>query len=74
MRIIELTDGSEWACNGEGEGVFSRRSDGSWQQHAGTSQTPRFTTAQKFSRHIHATYRTGEGGMLPRMQASRGWE
>ena len=72
-KTITLKDGSEWACNRDGEGVFSRRPDGTWQQHAGTSQTPRFATAQALSRYVHATFRDGEGGKLPRMTASANW-
>lgn len=73
MRIIELTDGSEWACNGEGEGVFSRDRDGSWRQHTGTGQAGPFASAQVFSRHVHANYSSNMGERLPRMRGSRGW-
>jgi len=27
---------TEWAVNDDGEGLFSRRRDGTWQQHVGT--------------------------------------
>lgn len=70
---LGLTDGTEWACNGEGEGVFSRAKDGSWRQHTGTGQAGPFRTAAAFSRHVHATYRSNDGERLPRMRSSRGW-
>ena len=75
MRIIRLSDGSEWACNREGEGLFSRRQDGTWQQHEGTGQTGRpFQTPQQFSRYVHARYRDGHlAKRLPRMVGHAGW-
>lgn len=72
MRTITLKDGQEWACNQEGEGVFSRRADGTWKQRTGTGQTPHFQTAQKFSRYIHANYEPN-GERLPRMVNSAWW-
>jgi hypothetical protein len=74
-RTIELTNGDEWACNRLGEGVFSRRSDGTWQQHTGTGQTPTFRTAAQFSRYVRAHYRAGNGDDLPgmRRRSARNW-
>lgn len=71
-RVIVLSDGQEWACNKEGEGVFKRR-NGNWHQYTGTGQTPTFKTPQTFSRYIHARYRNGDGEKLPRMKSHRGW-
>lgn len=75
MRIIELTDGTEWACNRDGEGVFSRKADGSWQQHTGTGQAGPFGTARAFSAHVHANYGDWDGAPLPAMKrgSARGW-
>jgi hypothetical protein len=72
-RVIELADGAEWACNRNYEGLFSRRSDGTWQQHLGTGQTPRFRTPRALSRYLHAHYRNRDGEPLPRMRTHRGW-
>jgi hypothetical protein len=74
FRSIVLADGQEWACNRGGEGIFSRRSDGTWQQHTGTSQTPRFRSALALSRYVHAHYRDNMGDPLPRMTGSHGWD
>ena len=74
-RTIELTDGSEWACNRLGEGVFSRKGDGTWQQHTGTEQTPTFRTPAALSRYVRTNYRAGNGDDLPGMKrgSARGW-
>lgn len=73
MKTITLKGGEQWACNGNGEGVFSRKADGTWQQYTGTGQTPTFTHAQQFSRYVHANYRDRDGNPLPRMTAGAGW-
>ena len=75
MRIIVLGDGSEWACNRDGEGVFYRRPDGSWQQRAGSGQAGPFATARAFSAHVHATYGDRDGAPLPAMRrgSATGW-
>jgi hypothetical protein len=73
MRIIELADGSEWSCDGRGQGLFHRRSDGTWCQHEGTGDTPTFTGPQSFSRWLHKRYRERGGERLARMVGSRGW-
>lgn len=73
FKLIELADGSEWACNRERQGVFSRRADGSWQQHTGTGQTPRFRDARHLSRWVHERFRDNMGERQPRMVGSRGW-
>jgi hypothetical protein len=46
----------EWACNKEGEGAFSRREDGTWQQHAGTGQAGPFRTPAQLRAFIRAQY------------------
>ncbi len=66
FRSIELSDGSEWACetgkaregghHAGGRGVFSRRFDGTWQQHVGTGQTPLFKSAAHFRRWLAGRY------------------
>jgi hypothetical protein len=73
-RSILLTDGQEWACNREGRGIFYRLSGGTWQQHTGTSQTPRFRSARSLSRYVHENYRDNMGEALPRMTKALGWE
>lgn len=73
MKTIGLKDGSEWACNREGEGIFSRRKDGTWQQHTGTGQTPVFRTPQQLSRYVHERYRDRDGERLARMVSNSGW-
>ena len=75
---IELADGREWACEASrgasyGEGIFARRADGTWRQHAGHGQTPAFHSPQSLSRYVHARYRDHMGERLPRMLSSRGW-
>ena len=72
-KTITLKDGSEWACNAEREGVFSRRPDGTWQRQLGTEQTPRFASAQALSRYVHARFRASDGETLPRMTGAAGW-
>jgi hypothetical protein len=64
---IYLKDGSEWACNKEFEGVFKRKSDGTFQQLRGTSQTPRFKDKYHFSRYIHKNFETEDFERLPKM-------
>ena len=53
MKTITLIDEQEWACDKYGYGVFSRRTDGTWQQHVGTGDAPRFKDSHVFSRYIH---------------------
>lgn len=72
-KTIQLQDGSEWACNRNGEGIFLRRPWGTWVQQTGTGQTPRFKTAQALSRYVHANYRNHMGERLGRMIGSQGW-
>ena len=73
MKIIVLKGGEEWSCNREGRGLFSRRRDGTWQQHQGTCDTPRFRTAQQLSRYVHKNITTMDGDPLPRMIGHEGW-
>lgn len=72
-KTITLKDGSEFACNKESEGLFTRKKDGTWQQLQGTSQTPRFRDAQHLSRYVHEAYREQNGERLARMTANSGW-
>lgn len=72
-RTITLADGTEYACNREGQGLFLRRSDGSWSQSRGTSQTPTFRTPAALSRYVHTNCRTASGEPLPRMVQKSGW-
>ncbi len=72
FRTIELEDGSEWACNREGEGCFFRKADGTWKQYAGTGQVGPFRTAASFSRHVREHYRDENGDQLPRMVRGSG--
>ncbi len=54
MNIVDLRNGVELACNNEFQGVFLRKRDGSWQQQAGTGQTPRFRDPSHFMKWIRA--------------------
>lgn len=72
VHSIILKDGSEWACEGPrdskgGYGIFSRRRDGTWEQHTGTSQTPYFKTPAQLSAYVHKNYFTADFDKLPRM-------
>jgi hypothetical protein len=51
---IKLVNGTiqDYATNTSGEGVFIRKSDGTFRQTSGTCQTPIFTTAQQFRKWL----------------------
>jgi len=75
MHSITLKDGSEWGCEGRrdgstGSGIFSRKADGTWQQHRGAGDTPAFSSPAELSRYIHAKLSERDGSKLPRMVAS----
>lgn len=57
--------GREVFTNRQGYGLFTRNTDGSHQQHTGTSQTPHFTSARQLSaflcRHYPSTDNVGYG-------------
>jgi hypothetical protein len=77
FHSITLKDGSDWACEGRrggstGSGIFSRKADGTWQQHRGTGDTPVFHSPAGLSRYIHARHSERDGGKLPRM-ISHNW-
>lgn len=42
--------------NPEGEGIFTRRADGTYHQHTGTSQTPTFRNARHLAQWLRAHY------------------
>jgi len=42
--------------NSTREGIFTRRPDGTYQQHTGTSQTPRFRDARHLAAWLRAHY------------------
>lgn len=48
--------GVEVFTNGNGEGIFTRRHDGSHVQHTGTSQTPRFRSAPQLAAWLRRHY------------------
>ena len=53
MRRLEMSDGTVWATNAAGRGVFYRRIHiGAYHQLAGTGQTPIFHTPQQFRRYL----------------------
>lgn len=52
MRTITLNDGREMGTNTNDGGVFCRRTDGTWGQWSGNSQTPTFTTARQFLAYL----------------------
>lgn len=71
FQTIELNDGTEYACNRDGEGVFLRRHDGTWAQLTGTGQTPVFQSARHFRLWLGDRYiAVGEGC---RMVSHSGW-
>lgn len=71
FNVIVLKDGQNWACNSAFRGIFSRKSDGTWLQHIGTCQTPRFKSPSEFSSYIR-TKLSHEPERLPRM-VSHDW-
>lgn len=48
--------GVEVFTNRDGEGVFTRRADGSYQQHIGTSQTPGFRSATQLAAWLRRNF------------------
>lgn len=74
-RTIELKDGSEYACNSEGQGLFKRKPDGIWQQLYGTGQTPTFETIEAFTRWLRKNFRKPNGEPLAHRKpgCSYGW-
>lgn len=46
----------EWATNDRDGGVFTRRADGTWQQHKGNGQTPVFSGPAHFRRYLRAHF------------------
>ena len=72
MKSITLSDGTEYACNKEGQGVFLRRYDGTWAQQTGTGQTPTFTSPDQFRRRLAGRYVAV--GKRTRMVDSFGWD
>lgn len=57
-QAVELNDGSVYACNNEGQGVFLHRYDGTWGQLRGTGQTPTFTSPKQFRRWLGREFNT----------------
>lgn len=74
MNWIELTDGTEVACNESREGVFVRRQDGTWGQCVGTSDTPRFKSASHMMRWVraHLSNKNTDDGSWPAIQRGTG--
>lgn len=70
-QAIELNDGTTYACNKEGQGVFLRRYDGTWGQLRGTGQTPTFKSPQQFRRWLGRNFNTVGGA---RTVNTSGWE
>lgn len=48
--------GQEVSTNQNGQGLFTRRADGTMLQHTGTSQAPTFTSAKQLSSWIRRNY------------------
>lgn len=44
--------------NKDGQGIFTRNPDGTYQQHTGTSQTPTFRTARQLAAYLRTHYPT----------------
>lgn len=59
--ILEGTQ--EWACNDEGEGIFTRHADG-WKQHLGTGQTPIFRTPAQLRRYIRKMFNVRDARII----------
>jgi hypothetical protein len=48
--------GLEVFTNRQGEGIFTRRADGSHQQHTGTGQTPAFRSSRQLAAWLRRHY------------------
>jgi hypothetical protein len=48
--------GQEVFTDNDGRGIFTSRADGTYQQHTGTSQTPKFKTAKQMAEWIKRHY------------------
>ena len=59
----------EWGTNSRTGGVFTRKRDGTWQQHLGTSQTPWFRDPAHLRRFIRSTYNVANA----RIVDHQGW-
>ncbi len=46
--------------NREGDGIFTRRVDGSLQQHTGTGQTPTFRSSRQLAQWLRHRYPDSE--------------
>lgn len=44
------------STNQEQEGIFTRRADGTWLQHTGTGQTPKFKSAAHLASWLRRHY------------------
>ena len=64
-----ITGTDEWACNQRGEGVFIRKTDGTWHQMAGTGQTPMFRDSVTFRRFLRSHF----GVSSARIVEKDGW-
>lgn len=71
-QSITMSDGAEWGCNAEGEGLFHRRPDGTWCQDTGTGQTPAFSNPQHLRKWLTGRYIESGSGL--RMVGSSGWQ
>lgn len=60
---------AEWACNSHGEGIFSRRKDGTWQQHISTSEAGPFCSPADLRRYLRKSHEIRDA----RIVDSAGW-
>lgn len=58
----------EWGTERDG-GVFSRKRDGSWQQHTGTAQTPTFRSPAQFRDYLRSHFEIRDA----RITGQDGW-
>lgn len=48
--------GQEVFTNRDGQGIFTERPDRTWIQHAGTMQTPTFTSSRQLAAYLRRHY------------------
>ena len=66
MRTIHLNNGQEFGTNTRDGGLFSRRTDGTWGQWKGNSQTPFFRDGRQFWAWLKRHYDFEKGTRLVR--------
>ena len=60
MMVEARVFGELYFSNKEGRGVFTRRRDGTWHQHIGTCQTPRFDSGRQLGAWVRRNFDLSE--------------